>query len=93
MSEEKNKDDNPLNARLVKLETVVEFHTTEIAEIKSSVADLREKLDTMEKSLSEKIDALRESTTGVKWFVERILLPLVITVLTIVVAYALHLPK
>jgi|GEM_PF-6804667 chromosome segregation ATPase len=81
MSENKKEGDNgQLAVKVAKLETIVQFHTDEIKEIKL-------KLD----EITKKIDDLKESMTGAKWVVERVIVPLLVTVLTLLVTHLLRL--
>jgi hypothetical protein len=80
MSENKKEGDNdPLAVKVAKLETIVQFHTDEIKEIKL-------KLD----EITKKIDDLKESMTGAKWVVERVIVPLIVTVLTLIATHLLR---
>jgi len=69
--DKKSGNDNGLNARVTRLETIVQFHDIEIKELKGSLEELK-----------AKIDALNENLSGFKYVFERIVLPILITVLT-----------
>ena len=75
----KGDDDDSLPVKVAKLETIVQYHTDEIKEIKL-------KLD----EITKKIDKVSENLTGAKWVVERIIVPLIVTVLTLIATHLIR---
>jgi len=74
MSKKDSKDDDDPMARIVRLETIVQFHEKRLNELEASLKDIKATLE-----------EVLQTTKGLNFFLKSILLPVIISVITAII--------
>ena len=67
MTEDNNPEDDTLRDRIVKIETIVDFHDREFQNVKTSISDLSKSMDEQHHAIIEKLESHNKSFMDVTY--------------------------